>query len=122
MCAGMAPQNSDEVRSALGKVWLNSRPEALGRVATIERFVENLRSGTPDQDSREKALAAAHRLSGSLGMFGFNDASSCAEEIEALLGDGPMPDGEMIVNLVERLRMLLEETPKSSGKPEKHDS
>jgi len=118
----MAPQNSDEVRSALGKVWLNSRPEALGRVATIERFVENLRSGTPDQDSREKALAAAHRLSGSLGMFGFNDASSCAAKIEALLGDGPRPDPATMLSLVERLRMLLEETPKSSGKPEKHDS
>jgi chemotaxis protein histidine kinase CheA len=122
MCAAMDPRKIDEVRSALEKVWLNSRPEALGRVATIERFVENLRSGTPDQDSRERALAAAHRLSGSLGMFGFNDASSCAAKIEALLGDGPTPDGEMMVNLVERLRMLLDGTPESSEKGGRHDS
>jgi len=118
----MAPQKNNEVRSALEKVWLNSRPEALGRVAALERFAENLRSGTPDRPSWESALSAAHRLSGSLGMFGFNDASSCAEKIEALLGDGPTPDPATMLSLVERLRMLLEETPESSGKPEKHDS
>jgi HPt (histidine-containing phosphotransfer) domain-containing protein len=91
-------------------------------VATLERFAENLRSGTPDQMSWESALSAAHRLSGSLGVFGFNDASSCASKIEALLGDGPTPDPATMLSLVERLRMLLEETPESSGKPEKHDS
>jgi HPt (histidine-containing phosphotransfer) domain-containing protein len=117
----MAPQKSDEVRSALEKVWLNSRREALGRVATLQRFAENLRSGTPDQLSWESALSAAHRLSGSLGMFGFNCASSCAARIEALLGDGPTPDGEMLVSLVERLRMLLEGTPEPSGTLERRD-
>lgn len=122
MWAIVAPQKSDEVRSALEKVWLNSRPEALGRLATLERFTEMLRSGTPDQQSWERALSAAHRLSGSLGMFGFDEASSCAAKIEALLGDGPTPDVATTVSLVERLRMLLEETQASSGKPERRDS
>ncbi len=115
----MAPQKSDEVRLALEKVWLNSRPEALERVATLQRFAENLSSGIPDEQSRQNALSAAHRLSGSLGMFGLNEASSCAAKIEALLGDGPMPDVATTVALVERLRMLLEGTRPCSGKPEK---
>ncbi|MBZ5650440.1 MAG: Hpt domain-containing protein [Acidobacteriia bacterium] len=118
----MAPQKSDEVRSVLEKVWLNSRPEALGRLATLESFSENLRSGTPDQLSWERALSAAHRLAGSLGMFGFNEASSCAAEIEALLLDGPTPDVAATVGLVERLGMLLEETQASSGEPERRGS
>ena len=118
----MAPQKSDEVRLALEKLWLNSRPEALERVAALRRFAENLRSGIPDQQSRQNALSAAHRLSGSLGMFGFDEASSCAAEIEALLGDGPAPDIATTVRLVERLRMLLEGTQDSSGKPERGDS
>ncbi len=117
----MAPQKSDEVRSALERVWVNSRPEALGRVATLERFAENLRSGTSDQLSWESALSAAHRLSGSLGMFGFDDASSCAAKIEALLGDGPTPELETMLPLVERLRMLLEGTPEWIRKPDRHD-
>jgi HPt (histidine-containing phosphotransfer) domain-containing protein len=118
----VVPQKNDEVRLALEKVWLNSRPEALGRVATLQRFAENLRSGIPDQQSRQNALSAAHRLSGSLGMFGFNEASSCAAKIEALLGDGPMPDVATTVALVERLRMLLEGTQPCSGRPEKRRS
>jgi HPt (histidine-containing phosphotransfer) domain-containing protein len=120
--ATVAPQESDEVRSALDTVWLNSRNEALGRVATLQRFAENLRSATPDQLSWESALSAAHRLSGSLGMFGFNEASSCAAEIEALLGAGPTPDVATTVALVERLRMLLEGTQPCSGKPERRNS
>lgn len=115
----MAPQKSDEVRLALEKVWLNSRPQALERVATLQRFAENLSSGIPDQESRQNALSAAHRLSGSLGMFGLNEASSCAAKIEALLGDGPLPDVATTVALVERLRMLLEGTRPCSGRPEK---
>jgi HPt (histidine-containing phosphotransfer) domain-containing protein len=122
MWVAVAPQKSDEVRSALEKVWLNSRSEALGRLATLERFTEDLRSGTPDQHSWESALSAAHRLSGSLGMFGFNEASSCAAKIEVLLSDGPTPDVATMVGLVERLRMLLEETQASSKKPKRRDS
>lgn len=118
----MAPQKSDEVRSALEKVWLNSRPEALERLAMLERFAESLRSGTPDQQSWETALSAAHRLSGSLGMFGLNEASSCAEKIEALLGDGPTPDLAATVSLVERLRMLLVRTQAFSREPQRRDS
>jgi hypothetical protein len=55
-------------------------------------------------------------------MFGFDEASSCAAKIEARLGDGPTPDVATTVSLVERLRMLLEETQASSEKPERRDS
>ena len=118
----MAPQKSDEVRSALGKVWLNSRPEALERLATLEHFTETLRSGTPDRDACERALSAAHRLSGSLGMFGFDEASFCAAEIEGLLSAGRTPDAAAMAGLVGRLGKLLEATRASSGKTERHDS
>jgi len=118
----MAPQKADELRSALERVWLNSKPEAMSRVATLIRFAENLRSGTRDEMSRESALLAAHRLSGSLGMFGFNEASSCAAKIEALLGDGRTPDLATMLRLIEHLRMLMEKTPESNGEQERRDS
>lgn len=120
--ATVAAQKSDEVRSALEKVWLSSRPEALGRLVTLKRFTDSLRTGTPDQDSWERALSAAHRLSGSLGMFGFGEASVCAAEIEALLAGGSTLDVATLARLVERLRRLLERTQASGGKPERRDS
>lgn len=102
-------RGEEKVRAALKKVWLDSRPQALERVATLERLAEAIRSGTPDEKSREVALVAAHRLSGTLGMFGFGEASSCAAEIESLLAGGPSPDGVTFAQLVARLRTLLEE-------------
>ena len=118
----MARQKSEEVQSALEKVWLNSRPEALERLATLENFTETLRSGTLDGDAWERTRSAAHRLSGSLGMFGFNEASSCAAEIEALLCAGRTPDVATMAALVGRLGKLLEATQASSEKTERHDS
>ena len=98
------------VRAALKRVWLDSRPEALQRLETLERFSESLRSGISDQTAREGALAAAHRLSGALGMFGYDEASACAGEIESMLAGGPSPDGSRVAELVTRLRGLLEKT------------
>lgn len=111
-------RNTEAIRCTLERVWLNSRPEALERLATLHRFTEMLRSGIPDQQSRGSALSAAHRLAGSLGMFGFSEASGCAAEIEGLLGDDPTLDLERVAGLVERLGRLLEGTDVSIGKPE----
>lgn len=97
-----------EVRAALTKVWLDSQPRVFERLATLERISENLRSGVLDEKGREDALIAAHKLSGALGMFGFNEASACAAEIEALLAQMPLPEGMTLAQLVARLRGMLE--------------
>jgi HPt (histidine-containing phosphotransfer) domain-containing protein len=68
------------------------------------------RSSISNQTAREGALAAAHRLSGALGMFGYHEASACASEIESTLAGGPSPDGSHLAELVTRLRSLLEKT------------
>jgi HPt (histidine-containing phosphotransfer) domain-containing protein len=120
MWVTVAPQKSDEVRSALEKVWLDSRPEALGRLAMLQSFTEKLCSGIPGRQSWESAVSAAHRLSGSLGMFGFNEASACAATIEALLSDSSTPDVATMVGLVQRLRILLEGTPAPRGPERRH--
>lgn len=106
----MSERGEEKVRAALKRVWLDSRPEALERLATLERFSENLRSSISNQTAREGALAAAHRLSGALGMFGYHEASACASEIESTLAGGPSPDGSRLAELVTRLRGLLEKT------------
>ena len=119
----MTPRrNEEKVRTALEKVWLNSRPEALSRLATLEAFVEALPSGRKNQECVGTALSAAHRLSGSLGMFGLSEASSCAAEIEALLYEESVPDITVMAGLVRRLRNLIEETQVPTRTQEKCDS
>ena len=101
-------RGEQEIRAALAKVWLDSQPRVWERLATLERISENLRSGVLDEKCREDALEAAHKLSGALGMFGFNEASACAAEIEALLAQLPLPASTPLAPLVARLRGVLE--------------
>jgi len=114
-------RNHDKVKAALEKVWLHSRPEAFSRLATLEGFAEELRSGTAHPEHLAAAELAAHRLSGSLGMFGLDDASSCAAEIEAVLCHQSAPDITVMAGLVRRLRNLMEGTPPTAKIPHKHD-
>jgi HPt (histidine-containing phosphotransfer) domain-containing protein len=115
-------RNEEKVRAALEKVWLNSRPEALSRLATLEGFLEALRSGRTNEECLGTALSAAHRLSGALGMFGLSEASSRAAEIEALLSQESVPDITVMAGLVRRLRNLIEETQVPTRTREKCDS
>ena len=95
--------SNDQVRAALEKVWIDSRPEVLSRLATIESFLAALESGKSNHASRLAAQSAAHRLSGSLGMFGLDKASTCASEIESMLLHA---EGSQVTKIAEFLREL----------------
>jgi len=101
----------EEVRAALERVWRSGKSEAFARLTTLERFLDEMRSGGIDQKSLSAALSAAHRLSGSLGMFGVEEGSSSAAEIEALLCHQTHPDVAVLAERMRRLRELMEDGP-----------
>ena len=70
-----------------------------------------------DQETLSTAVSAAHRLSGSLGMFGMDEGSTCAAEIEALLGCHTRIDDTVLAKLVRRLREVMEKGPDSTKMP-----
>lgn len=111
-----------DVRAALERVWRSSRSETFSRLAMLEHFLDQLRSGTVEQNALSNALSAAHRLSGSLGMFGMEKGSSCSAEIEALLCQQTDSNIAVIAELVGRLRTLIEAGPSGTTMPEKGDS
>jgi HPt (histidine-containing phosphotransfer) domain-containing protein len=114
-------RNENKVRAALEKVWLHSKPEAVSRLAALEGFMEKLRSGTMDDKCLDVARSAAHRLAGSLGMFGLDEGSSCAAKIEALLCQDSAPDTVRMGELVQQLRNLLEGMPSPMKTRENRD-
>ncbi len=67
---------------ALSSVWERQRGRVHERIALIERATAALASGEQDPELARDAQRAAHMLAGSLGMFGFSDASQAAREIE----------------------------------------
>jgi HPt (histidine-containing phosphotransfer) domain-containing protein len=96
---------SPKVRLALDKMWPGVYEAARAHFALIDDFLRAGDDGTPAQHLA--ARSAAHRLNGSLGMFGRRDASCVAASIEALLAnDCSMTRGELRT-LVDQLDGLL---------------
>lgn len=65
--------------AATAAIWARHRPEVLERVALV-------RAGLLDgDDARRRAGEAAHKLSGSLGMFGLHAGSELGGRLELYL-------------------------------------
>ncbi len=75
----------------LRSVWEHQRGRVNDRIAVIERAIAALADDALDADLRRDAERAAHMLAGSVGMFGFVDASDAARSLELELAH-PTPD------------------------------
>jgi diguanylate cyclase (GGDEF)-like protein len=88
------------------------------RIATIEEAVTAMVAPGLDEDLRAGAERDAHKLAGSLGMFGLPRGSELAAELERSLSvaDGPAASelprlAELVLELQSQLRGLLEHGP-----------
>jgi HPt (histidine-containing phosphotransfer) domain-containing protein len=105
---------SAEVRRALDERWPRVRDAARTQLKIMEEFA---RCGEGHTAAECKAAcSAAHKLSGSLGMFGRRDASSVAAAIEDLLGsDLTAADWRELLVLVERLGGMIGRADSTPG-------
>jgi HPt (histidine-containing phosphotransfer) domain-containing protein len=89
---------------ALRVVWERQQERVDCRIELVERAVAALAENRLDDNLRADAGRAAHMLAGSLGMFGFIDASDAARELESEL-TRPAPERAHISSaLLRRLR------------------
>jgi HPt (histidine-containing phosphotransfer) domain-containing protein len=79
----MTREMSESVRRALDARWPRVYEASRAHLATIDEFASAGTRGTHGQ--RVAARSAAHKLSGSLGMYGRKDASAVAASIEDVL-------------------------------------
>ena len=102
-----------QVPAAVQAVWERSWNETIGRVGTLDEAVGALLDGALDEDLRARAERDAHKLAGSLGMFGFPRGSEVARELEqALAPPGPAAsDAPRLAELAIGLRAELETPP-----------
>jgi HPt (histidine-containing phosphotransfer) domain-containing protein len=102
------------VPAAVQAAFQRSRGELSRRVGTLEEMVAAIVEGGLDESLRASAERDAHKLAGSLGMFGFALGSELARELEHALAvpDGPvMAEAPRLAELVLMLRSQLEEAP-----------
>ena len=106
-----------QVSAAVQAIFARRRDELGRRVKALEETVPALLQGQLDESLRARAERDAHKLAGSLGMFGLPRGSELAREIEEVLGvpDGPAPSAApRLAELVLALRGQLEDAPVGS--------
>ncbi len=110
--AGGAGASPDQ--PAANRVWVQFHDMIFERLAAVETAANALRRATLTPEIRQKAVLEAHRLAGSLGMFGLAEGTQVAREIEHLLGEQAVLAPEAPHKLMElsaALRRLLEKGP-----------
>lgn len=106
----------------LGRLWTKYRPVNEARLAAVEAAATLLVRGERSGREIEEGLRAAHKLAGSLGMFGHTGASAIAREAEQILAS-PAPDARRLREIVATIRrevLLAEpagEAPASAAAP-----
>lgn len=88
----------------LRSVWERQRDRVCGLIDVIEQAVSALAVSGLDNGLRADAERAAHMLAGSVGMFGFTDASVAARRLESELALPTPERAPALSALLERLR------------------
>lgn len=74
--------------AGLNSIWNQVKETVEHRVAVVEQAVALLLQNKLSEELRQQAEQAIHKLAGSLGMFGADQGSRLAQEIEPLLQKG----------------------------------
>ena len=102
---------ADELQKKLNEVWQKVLPLMLTRLEAIERAQRELQAGKLTDDLRLDAAQQAHKLAGSLGVFGIQEASELAAKIEKILSrDESLNEesSEQLIDCFERLKNTIE--------------
>ena len=99
-------QAQQKTADLLTALWVRNRPLIEERLATLDQAASLAAAGTLVEDFREQAADTAHKLAGSLGMYGYDDGTRIARQLELLL-DYATPDPVQIHNLTRELRQSL---------------
>ena len=111
---------ASELSPAIEAIWERSRPEIAGQIATLEEAAAALLAGDLAEELRGRAERDAHKLAGSLGMFGVPTGSELAREVEQALGAGGGSAGRDVTWIAAWVRALrvefeLRSRPARSG-------
>lgn len=98
----MPDNRQSSTQMMIAALWQRNQPEVLARLALLDRAAaEPL---TPELS--QQAAATAHKLAGSLGMFGFPEGTRIARALEQHL-ESTSPDPTRLAILTAELRQTL---------------
>ena len=97
----------DKIDTLLADLWRKNLPTLRERLDLLDLIAASASSGTIPPDSRDEAISIAHKLSGSLGMFGYQQGTEIAAKIERILKAALPEDLATLPDLTADLRRSL---------------
>ncbi len=99
----MATLTPPDTRQKLMDIWHRNRDQVMARLDLLDRAAE---ADPLTEQLREEATSVAHKLAGSLGMFGFSEGTRLARCIEQHL-ETVNPNSAALATLSTELRQSL---------------
>jgi HPt (histidine-containing phosphotransfer) domain-containing protein len=97
-----------DLNAALDQLWKQFLPQMEDRVAALEAAGRALSEQKLNEEQREAAKSAAHKLAGVLGTFGLTKGTVLAREAEMLCaGDADPALAAQLADIAAQLRSLV---------------
>jgi HPt (histidine-containing phosphotransfer) domain-containing protein len=80
-----------EIDNLLLQLWQKNLPTIRQRLDLLDQFGSAAASGSLEEPTRIEALNIAHKLAGSLGMYGYQQGTEVASKMERIL-KSPTPE------------------------------
>jgi HPt (histidine-containing phosphotransfer) domain-containing protein len=80
-----------QIAGLLAQLWQKNLPTIRERLDLLDQFGSAAVSGSIDEHTRIEALNIAHKLAGSLGMYGYEQGTQVASKMERILRS-PTPE------------------------------
>ena len=95
--------------SALASAWEKYQQKSEQQLLILEKTIQSLQAGNLELSDRISAIAISHSLAGNLGLFGFQEGSQLAREIEELLQQNSLLESIQWLKLSAELQVLRQE-------------
>ena len=104
------PNSIHQTKAMLAAVWNKNRDLLLHRLQSIDTFCRQLPASASNLELRSEASGDAHKLAGSLGMFGLAEGTAISRKIEVSLRDATPEEllAGNVPQLLADLRSLIE--------------
>jgi HPt (histidine-containing phosphotransfer) domain-containing protein len=103
----MTKADEAKISTLLTQLWQKNLPTLRQRLDLLDQAAEAAATGKLSETSRREALDIAHKLSGSLGMFGHHQGTEAARGIEKILRSPKDEDLAKLPTLTTALRNSL---------------
>ena len=80
-----------KIDNVLAQLWKKNLPTVRERLDLLDKFGAAASSGKLDEPTRVEALNIAHKLAGSLGMYGYQQGTEVASKMESIF-KSPTPE------------------------------